>query len=82
MARLITLLLLVFMAGAAYSQGFPDAQKQPKFKEMRAQHKHYAKQAKRRHIRRGTAFFEYDSPILRAIPVYLLADNRRLSITA
>jgi hypothetical protein len=78
MLRFITLLFFILFTCIAYSQGFPDAQKQPRFKENRARQKHYAKQARRRHIRRGTALLQYDSPIIRAIPVYFLADNRRL----
>jgi hypothetical protein len=77
MLRFITLTLFILFTCATYSQGFPDAQKQPRFKEMRSQHKRYSKQAHRRHIRKGTALLQYDSPIIRAVPVYLLADNRR-----
>jgi hypothetical protein len=37
-----------------FSQGFPEAQKQPRPVEMRKQHKKYVQQGKRRHHRMKT----------------------------
>jgi hypothetical protein len=78
MVRLITLLVFTFLTAMAYSQNFPDAQRQPKFKESHARQKHYAKQAHRRHIRRGTAFSPDDLKMLQPKPVYMLADRRKI----
>jgi len=82
MVRLITLLVFTFLASTAFSQNFPDAQKQPKFKESRGHQKHYAKQAHRRHIKRGTAFTPDDFKFLQPKPVYMLADRRRTATFA
>ena len=77
MARFITLAFFILISSMAYCQGFPDAQKQPRFKEMRSQHKHYARQAKRRHIKRGTAFMDFDHPLYLAEANNPVSDNRR-----
>jgi hypothetical protein len=73
MNRIIVTTFFILLSCLVYSQGFPDAQKQPRFKEMRSRHKHYAKQARRRHIKRGTAFIQYNCPFNAALPVCFLA---------
>ena len=78
MPRFITLIIAVFFTCLLYGQNFPDAQKQPRLKESRTRQKHYAKQAHRRHIRRGTALILEDLKLLQARPVIILASNRRI----
>jgi len=77
MLRFTIVLVSVFFTCIVYGQNFPDAQKQPRFKETRARQKHFAKQARRRHIRKGTALNLDDLKLLQARPVNILADNRR-----
>ena len=54
MNRFITIIASLLITYVVSAQGFPDAQKQPKFKEQKVNHRNYAKRAHRRHIKRGT----------------------------
>ena len=76
MIRSMTVAGFLFITCAAYSQGFPNAEKQPRFKESRSRNKHYSKQAYRRHVKRGTALIEFNvTPCPQAV-VCVPADKR------
>ena len=77
MLRFIILVSALLFTGLTYGQGFPDAQKQPKLKESRANHRHFAHQARRRHIKKGTAYLPVNDLLNIQPPVYILSDNRR-----
>ena len=61
MKNLLMILFLAVVSSNLSAQGFPDAQKQPKFKEQRSNHRKYAKRAKRRHVKRGTVYLGSDN---------------------
>lgn len=61
MKNLLMILFLAIASSHLSAQGFPDARKQPKFKEQRSNHKKYAKRARRRHVKRGTVYLRPDN---------------------
>ena len=77
MIRSITVAGFLFITCAVYSQGFPNAEKQPRFKESRTRNKHYAKQAHRRHVKKGTALLEFNLAPGPETPACVVTDNRR-----
>jgi hypothetical protein len=73
--------LIVLLISASYllpAQGFPCAQKQPKFKEQKANQKKFTKWSHRRHVKRGTVYVEPDNAIMLNERICLLADKRSL----
>ena len=78
MIRSIIVAGFLLITSVAYSQSFPNAEKQPRLKESRTRNKRYAKQAHRRHIKRGTAYLQFNCPPSFHGPVCILTGNRRL----
>lgn len=82
MARLIITISLLILTSVAFAQSFPDAQKQPRQKEMKGQHRKFRRAAHRRHIRRGTAYIEFNNSPFSQWPACILVDNRSIFIMA
>jgi hypothetical protein len=78
MGRIILLVLLLSASCLLSAQGFPCAQKQPKLVEQKANQRKFAKRAHRRHIKRGTVYFQPDNEAILQEPICLLADKRSL----
>lgn len=77
MTRFIITASILFIACVAHAQNFPDAQKQPRQKEMHRQHRRFKRQAHRRHVRRGTAYNRFDNTPLMPFPIYIITDERK-----
>jgi len=80
MSRLVVMMVLLLAGNLLSAQGFPEAQKQPRMKEQKANHKRYAKTAKRRHVKRGTVYFQPGNFGTQQTPICLLADKRSLPL--
>ena len=60
------------------AQGFPDAQKQPRFKEQKPNQHKYKKWSHRRHVKRGTVYVMPDSLPFGQAPVCIFTNKKSL----
>jgi hypothetical protein len=77
MKRFMALVFSLFITALVSAQGFPKAEKQPKMKEQHHNQKKFAKRARRRHVKRGTAYMHDGIKPNETIWVCLLTDERR-----
>ena len=82
MKRIITVVLGLMVSSILAAQAFPDAQKQPKFREQKRNQGKFKRWSHRRHVKRGTVYTQPGSSIILQTPVCILADDKFLRKTA
>jgi hypothetical protein len=78
MKHFIIVFMAVMASCALYAQGFPDAQKQPRFKEQKPHQKKFKKWSHRRHVKRGTVYMQNNGATNPYTWVCILNDDRSL----
>jgi hypothetical protein len=76
MKQFASLLLTLTVSCIISAQGFPDAQKQPKFKEQKPNQHKFKKWSHRRHVKRGTVYIQPAGSINLQTPVCILTESK------
>ena len=79
MKHLVTVFVALAISGILSAQGFPDAQKQPKFREQKPNQNKFRKWSHRRHVKRGTVYVEPYNATNTQTPVCVLVHNKVLN---
>ena len=79
MKRIVTMFLALIVSFLLSAQGFPQAEKQPKFKEQRPNQHKFKRWSHRRHVKRGTVYVQPAGLNVLQTPVCILSAKNTLT---